>query len=297
MHVAVSGGTGFIGRPLVDALLQQGHQVLLLTRDPRRVPARPGVQAAALFPAPDLGGCDAAVNLAGEPINQRWSAAARRRILVSRVEATSAVAEAARRSGTVKVMVSASATGFYGARGDEALDENSSPGSDFTAQVCSAWEEAARPAAQAGLRLALLRIGVVLHPDGGALQKMLPPFKLGLAGRLGSGRQWMSWVHRDDVVSLVLHALRTDAASGPLNATAPEPVTNADFTTALGRALHRPTFLRAPAAALRLALGEMSTLLLDGQKVFPRRTLETGFHFAYPTLEAALAQLFGQRSP
>ncbi|HYV48125.1 MAG TPA: TIGR01777 family oxidoreductase [Myxococcaceae bacterium] len=295
MHVAVSGGTGFIGRPLVDTLLLQGHQVRLLTRDPRRVAARSGVQAAALFPAPDVGGCDAVVNLAGEPINQRWSAAARRRILDSRVQATSAIAEAARRSGTVKVMVSASATGFYGgARGDEALDEGDSPGNDFTARVCSAWEEAARPAEQAGLRLALLRIGVVLHTDGGALQKMLPPFKLGLAGPLGSGRQWMSWVHRDDVVSLVLHALRTEAASGPLNATAPEPVTNADFTKALGRALHRPTFLRAPAAALRLALGEMSTLLLDGQKVLPRRTLETGFRFAYPTLDAAFAQLFGR---
>lgn len=294
MHVAVSGGTGFIGRPLVDALLRQGHQVRLLTRDPRRVPARSGVQAAALFPAPDLGGCDAAVNLAGEPIDQRWSAAAKRRILDSRVQATSAVVEAARRSGTVKVLVSASATGFYGARGDEALDESSAGGNDFTAQVCSAWEDAARPAEQAGLRLAILRIGVVLHTDGGALHKMLPPFKLGLAGPLGHGRQWMPWVHRDDVVSLALHALQTGAASGPLNATAPEPVTNAEFTKALGRALHRPTFLRAPAAALRLALGEMSTLLLDGQKVFPRRTLETGFRFAYPTLDAAFARLFGK---
>jgi len=280
----------------VDALLQQGHHVRLLTRDPRRVQARSGLQVAALFPAPDLGGCDAAVSLAGEPISQRWSAAAKRRILDSRVQATSAVAEAARRSGTVKVLVSASATGFYGARGDETLDEGSAKGNDFTAQVCSAWEEAARPAEQAGLRLAILRIGVALHPDGGALQKMLPPFKLGLAGPLGSGRQWMPWVHRDDVVSLVLHALQTDAARGPLNASAPELVTNADFTRALGRALHRPTFLRAPAAALRLALGEMSTLLLDGQKVLPRRTLETGFRFAYPTLDAALAQFFGKPS-
>lgn len=294
MHVAVSGGTGFIGRPLVDALLRQGHQVRLLTRDPRRVPARPGLQVAALFPAPDLGGCDAAVNLAGEPIEQRWTTAAKRRILDSRVQATSAVVEAARRAGTVQVLVSASAAGFYGARGDEALDESSAGGSGFTAQVCSAWEDAARPAEQAGLRLAILRIGVALHPDGGALRKMLPPFKLGLAGPMGHGRQWMPWVHRDDVVSLVLHALGTGAASGPLNATAPEPVTNAEFTRALGRALHRPTFLRAPAAALRLALGEMSTLVLDGQKVLPRRTLETGFRFAYPTLDAAFAQLFGK---
>ncbi|HEY8209478.1 MAG TPA: TIGR01777 family oxidoreductase [Myxococcaceae bacterium] len=293
MHVAVSGGTGFIGRPLVDRLLQEGHQVRLLTRDPRRVLPRPGLQAAALLPAPDLAGCDAAVSFAGEPISQRWTAAAKRRILDSRVQATSAVVEAARRSGTVKVLVSASATGFYGgARGDEPLDEGSGPGNDFTAQVCSEWEEAARPAGHAGLRLAILRIGVALHTDGGALAKMLPPFRLGVAGPLGSGRQWMSWVHRDDVVSLALHALQTPAASGVLNATAPEPVTNADFTKALGRAVHRPTFLRAPAAALRLALGEMSTLLLDGQRVLPRRTLETGFQFAYPTLDAAFAQLF-----
>ena len=292
MRIAVSGGTGFIGQPLVERLLGQGHQVLLLTRDPSKVAPRAGVEAAALFPAPDLSGCDAAVNLAGEPINQRWTGAAKRRILDSRVRATSAVAEGARRSGSVKVLVSASATGFYGARGEEILDETSPRGNDFTAQVCSAWEEAARPAADAGLRLAILRIGVALHTAGGALKKMLPPFRLGLAGPLGSGRQWMSWVHRDDVVSLALHALRSPGASGVLNATAPEPATNADFTRALARALHRPAFLRAPGAALRLALGEMSTLLLDGQRVLPRRTLETGFQFAYPTLDAAFAHLF-----
>src|SRR4051812_40553124 len=175
MHVAVSGGTGFIGRPLVDRLLQQGHQVRLLTRDPKRVPPRQGLQVGALFPAPDLAGCDAAVSFAGEPISQRWTAGAKRRILDSRVQATATMVEAARRSGTVKVLVSASAAGFYGgARGDQPLDEGSTPGTDFTSQVCSAWEQAARPAEQAGLRLTILRIGVALHTDGGALQKMLP---------------------------------------------------------------------------------------------------------------------------
>ncbi|HVE87807.1 MAG TPA: TIGR01777 family oxidoreductase, partial [Myxococcales bacterium] len=268
-------------------------------RTPEKVARREGVWAAPFNPsggAADLSGCDAAVSLAGATISQRWTASTKKRIVDSRVQATSAMVEGALRAGTVKVLVSASATGFYGARGDEVLDERSGPGGDFTAHVCSAWEDAARPAEQAGLRLAIIRIGVALHTSGGALQKMLPPFKLGLGGPLGHGRQWMSWVHRDDVVSLLLHALQSPQASGVLNGTAPEPVTNADFTRALGRALHRPAFLRAPATALRLALGEMSTLLLDGQRVVPRRTLETGFHFAYPTLDAAFAHLFARDS-
>jgi len=297
MHVAISGGTGFIGRPLVDRLLQQGHQVLLLSRTPEKVAPRPGLKAAPFLPAPDLSGCDAAVNLAGETISQRWTPAAKRRILDSRVQGTTAMVEGALGSGTVKVLVSASATGFYGARGDEELDETSARGNDFTAQVCSAWEEAARPAEKGGVRLAILRFGVALHTGGGALKKMLTPFRLGVAGPLGKGGQWMSWLHRDDAVSLVLHALQTPGAAGVLNATAPEPVTNAGFTRALGRVLHRPTILRAPSAALRLALGEMSTLLLDGQRVLPRRTLETGFRFAYPTLDAAFAQLFAGVAP
>jgi hypothetical protein len=299
MLVAVSGGTGFIGRPLVDRLLAGGHRVRLLTRSPGSVAPREGVQPVAFDAsagtAPDLSGCEAVIHLAGEAIERRWTESHKRALSESRVNGTRAVVEAARRSGTVRTLISASGVGYYGACGDEELDERSPAGNDFLARLCEAWEAAAVPAREAGLRLVIVRIGIVLHPEGGALKKMLPPFRLGLGGPVGSGRQWMSWVHRDDQVSLLLHALEKTQVEGVLNGSAPRPVTNAELARALGRALNRPAVMRAPAVALRLAFGEMATMVLDGQKVLPRRALESGFTFAYPELEGALAEMLGRK--
>lgn len=294
MNVAVTGGTGFIGARLVARLATEGHQVRVLSRKPER--------GAVFFdalakPAPGLlDGCDAVINLAGEPISQRWTPEHKDRVLRSRVQGTAAIVEAARAAGSVKVLMSASAIGYYGPHGDEKLHENSPPGNDFLAEVCKAWEVAAAPAKSAGIRTVLPRIGVVLHPEGGALKQMLPLFKLGVGGRLGSGKQYMSWIHLDDVISLLLHALKTQVVDGPMNVTAPVPVTNADFTRALGAALHRPALFPAPAFALKLALGEMSSMILEGQRVMPDKALLTGFNFAYPTLESALGNLLGKRA-
>lgn len=301
MHIAVTGATGFIGQALVARLVERGHGVRALVRRPGRLAgARPAVEAVAFdalaAPAPGLvDGCDAVIHLAGEPIARRWSREHKERVRRTRVEGTGAVARAAIAAGTVKALISASGVGYYGPHGSEPLTEDSPPGSDFLAEVCKEWEEATAPAREAGIRAVHLRLGVVLHPGGGALERMLLPFKLGLGGRLGSGEQYMSWIHRDDLVSLLAFALEAESLGGPVNATAPNPVTNAEFARVLGQALHRPALLPVPALALRLALGEMATVLLEGQRVLPSRALAAGFTFAYPRLDAALAHLLGQR--
>ena len=197
----------------------------------------------------------------------------------------------AREAGTVRTFVSASAIGYYGDRGAEPLTEASAPGDDFLARLCREWEEAARPAADGGMRSVILRIGVVLHPEGGALGKMLPLFRAGLGGRFGSGEQYMSWVHRGDVVRLIRFVLENEHVSGPFNATAPEPVTNRAFTRALARSLGRPALLPVPAFALRAAMGEMASTVLGGQRVLPERALKSGFTFEYPALDQALSDL------
>jgi hypothetical protein len=236
--------------------------------------------------------CDAVVHLAGEPIAQRWTAAAKQRIRESRVEATRRlVAQLAKLERAPRVLVAASAIGIYGSRGDEVLTEASAPGSDFLAEICVAWEQAAREAAALGIRVVSVRFGIVLGREGGALARMLPPFRLGVGGRLGSGRQWMSWIHLEDALGLLEFALGRDALAGPLNATAPNPVVNAEFTRRLAAALHRPAFTPAPAFALKLMFGEMAGMLLNGQRVEPRAALAAGYTFRYPELAPALNQL------
>lgn len=278
MHVALLGGSGFIGRHLAPALRARGDDVTIVSlRDVERA-----TEAASE--------CDAIVNLVGEAVDQRWTAEAKRRIEASRVDLPRRFLEAlAQRPRRCTIYVSASAVGYYGTSETETFDEESPPGDDFLARVCVFWEREARRAEALGMRLAIVRTGVVLGSDGGALAKMLPPFRAGVAGRIGSGRQWISWVHVDDVVGVYLMALNGE--SGPLNATAPNPVTNATLTKTLGEALHRPTKLAVPTIALRMMLGEGADMLLTGQRVLPRRTQERGYRFTFTELTAALANL------
>lgn len=298
MKAVVTGGTGLVGR----ALLAKLPDAVVLSRDPAAAAGALGgarVQrwAPAEEPAPAsaLEGVDVVYNLAGEPIGEgRWTADKKRRIRESRVIGTrNLVAGIAAVERRPSVLVSGSAIGVYGDRGDEVLDEGAAPGNGFLAEVCLAWEEEARAAEALGVRVVHVRLGIVLARAGGALAKMLGPFRMGAGGRIGGGAQWMSWIHLDDVVGLLLHAGRT-ALHGPLNVVAPEPATNADFTRALGHALHRPTLLPVPRAALRIAFGEMSELLLDSQRVVPKAALASGYAFRHPALASALADLVGR---
>ena len=288
MRVLLTGGTGFIGGAVARALRGASHDVTIVSRQPGYVPAKAiswdGVRAA-------MHETDAVVNLAGEGIaDGRWTAARRHEIVASRVDATrpivGAIAESPARP---KVLVNASAIGFYGAHGDEILDETAPPGEGFLADVCRTWETEAFRAQALDVRVAALRIGIVLGPNGGALAKMLTPFRAAVGGRLGSGKQWMSWIHRDDVVGLVLAALDGPAYAGPVNATAPTSVRNRDFTAALAAAVHRPAVVRVPGLALRLVLCEMADMLLTGQRVVPAVATEAGYAFKYPELGPAIA--------
>lgn len=292
MHILVTGGTGFIGSALCPALLADGHTLTLLTRHPERVARRYGAGVTAIARLAELPPVpvEAVVNLAGEGIADRpWTAARKQVLFDSRVVLTCDLVQAlAARRDVPRVMVSGSAVGWYGDQGDTVLTEASRPHPEFTHELCDAWERAARGAATLGTRLCLLRIGVVLGKDGGMLKRLLPAFRMGLGGRIGSGRQWLSWIAREDLVALIRRLLADDTLSGVFNATAPVPVTNADFTRALAAALHRPALVPVPALALRLSLGEMSGLLLGGQRVLPARLEATGFAFAAPTLEACL---------
>jgi uncharacterized protein (TIGR01777 family) len=292
MRVLVTGGTGLVGKPACDALRAAGHSVTIVSREPGRVPARAvgwdGLRSV-------MSETDAIVNLAGAPIaGGRWTDARKAEIRRSRVEGTRALVDAiAAADPRPTVLVSASAIGYYGDRGDEPLDETARPGTGFLARVCIEWEAEARRAETFGLRVVLARFGIVLAPDGGALSAMLLPFRAGLGGTLGSGRQWMSWVHRDDVVGLLRDAVAKDAYAGPVNATSPNPVTNKDFTKALGRALHRPAILPVPGFGLRLVLGEMASMLLSSQRVLPAVARGVGYEWRQPELPAALETCVG----
>lgn len=297
MRIVVAGGSGFIGGQLVRALLEKGVRVTVLTRGGRGVP--PGAESAVwdgrgAGPWEEaLSSCDAVVNLSGTGVADRPWTAARRRILVdSRVESTRALVEAmsraAKRPG---VFVNASAVGFYGEGGERELTEDSPRGSGFLADLCANWEAEAARAEDLGVRTVSLRIGVVLGRGGGALSRMLLPFKLGLGGRLGDGRQFMPWIHAADAVGLVMAALENSSYRGAVNAVAPGAATNAEFTAALGRALGRPTIFPVPAFALRLALGEMSGLLLGSQKVRPAAAEKAGYRFLFPDLDGALKDI------
>jgi uncharacterized protein (TIGR01777 family) len=305
MRVFVTGGTGLVGRRSVRALRGRGDEPVVLSRrattareqfgEGVRVVEGDPMQAGAWMDAvPD---CDAVIHLAGENVfGRRWNAAVKQLLVDSRVQSTRHVAAALARKplradGRPRVLVNASAIGYYGPHGDEELDENSPAGDDFLARLCADWEREAAAAERAGARSAMVRIGVVLDREGGALAKLLTPFKLFAGGPVGGGRQWMSWIHHEDMTGLLLLALDRDEARGPLNGTAPNPVTNRDFSKALGRALQRPSFFPTPGLFLRLGLGEVAEVVLTGQRVLPRRPLALGYSFRYPTVDAALQQI------
>jgi uncharacterized protein len=296
VKVVVSGASGLIGSALVPTLLEQGHEVLRLVR---REPASTGEvrwdPAAGELDPRELDGVDAIVNLSGENIGQRWTASRKREIVASRVRATDLLARtAAALDPPAAVLVCAGGAGIYGDRGDEIVTEESALGEGFEADVVRAWEAAAEPAREAGIRVVNFRQGMVLGKDGGALQRMLLPFKLGIGGRVGDGRQWWTWVARDDVSAAYAFVLGTDIA-GAVNLCAPNPVTCTQFTDALGKALHRPTILPAPAFAIRALYGEMGdNVLLRGRRALPARLLDAGFEFSLPTIDAALARELGR---
>jgi uncharacterized protein (TIGR01777 family) len=295
MRIVVTGGTGFLGRALVERL-QSEHEVIILTRRPRtagEVPWSPGT-ADGRWTA-TVHTAHAVINLAGAPIAEgRWTAARKTAIRDSRIAATRAIVRAIGAAPQPPILVNASAVGIYGDRGDEPLTEQSSPGSDFLASVCKAWEAEALAAADR-TRVVVLRTGLVLAKDGGALAPLARPFRWFVGGRMGSGRQYWSWIHRDDWVELVRWAVITAGVAGPLNLTAPEPVTNAEFARALGLALHRPALVPAPAVALRMLLGEMADgMILGGQRVLPAKAQSLGYAFRYPTLGAALSAIYGR---
>ncbi|WP_171171799.1 TIGR01777 family oxidoreductase [Streptomyces sp. I05A-00742] len=291
MRIAITGSTGLIGTALVRSLEADGHRV---TRFVRRAPRSEGEAEwdprRQWVDARGLAGCEAVVHLAGAGVgDHRWTEAYKKEIRDSRVLGTAAVAEAVASLDTPpRVLVSASAIGVYGDAGDRALDEDSPPGRGFLAGVCQEWEEAAAPAAEAGVRTVLTRTGLVVSRDGGAWGRLFPLFRLGLGGRLGDGRQYWSFIALQDHIAALRHLLDTPGLSGPVNLTAPHPVTNREVTRTMGRVLRRPVLLPAPAPALRLALGEFASEVLASQRVLPRRLLDSGFRFAFPDAESAV---------
>jgi len=297
MHILVSGSSGLIGSALIPALAAEGHRATRLVRSmpvSRREDRILWDPTASILDGPSLEGFDAVVHLAGENIaGGRWTIERKARIRDSRVNGTRLLAERlAELKQPPKVLISISAVGYYGDRGNETLTEASPPGSNFLAGVCREWEAATEPAAQRGIRVAVLRCGVVLSPAGGALAKMLFPFRMGVGGIVGSGKQYFSWICIDDVVRVILHALSADSLRGPINTVAPKPVTNAEFTRALGQALGRPTIVPMPAFAARMAFGEMADeLLLASARAAPVKLLASGFVFRHAEIESALNHL------
>lgn len=306
MRVFITGGTGLIGTRIIKHLQGRGDHVVLLSRRADAVrdkfggctivagdPTAPGPWQDAV---PD---CDGVIHLAGRNLfDRRWSAEFKQELIDTRVKGTEQVVAALQRKptradGSAKVLVNASAIGYYGPHGDEELTEESAAGNDFLASLCIQWEKAAQGVEASGVRLAIVRIGVVLDKEGGALAKLLLPFKLGAGGPVGNGKQWMSWIHHADLVGLFVHAFDQSAARGPLNGTAPNPVTNRDFGKALGRALHRPAFMPTPAFALRLMLGEVADVVTTGQRVLPKRSLASGYSYKFLTLDGALRDIIG----
>ena len=299
----LSGASGMLGSALRDAFAARRLETLQLVRRAPRAPSEVewNPAAAAAIPNPEpLEGITAAIHLSGSNLAaHRWTAAYKREMIASRVDSTRMLARLlAGLRRPPRTLLVASATGIFGDRGDEILDESSATGTGFLAQLCQDWEAAARPAVEAGIRVAHLRFGVVLGPGTGALARMVPIFRLGLGGRLGNGRQWMSWIGLADLVAAILFILENPALAGPVNLTAPNPVTNAEFTSALGSALHRPAILPAPAFALRLVLGPMAReALLASARVQPARLIEAGFRFSQPIVEEALAAALAQPRP
>jgi uncharacterized protein (TIGR01777 family) len=300
MRVIITGGTGLIGRALATSLAADGHEVILLSRRPGRVSGLPaGVRAEGWDGRTAAGwgsladGAQAIVNLAGENLGAaRWTAERKRRIRDSRLDAGRAVVEAVQAASQMpRVVVQSSGVNYYGPQGDQELAEEAPPGNDFLAQLCVEWEASTAPVEAMGVRRTVIRSGVVFHASEGALPRLLLPFKLFVGGPLGSGRQALSWVHITDEVAAIRFLIEKEEAAGVFNLTAPYPLTNAEFGRAVGRVLGRPAWMPVPAFALRLALGEMATVVLDGQRVVPRRLLGMGFAFRFPEAEAALRDL------
>ena len=303
MNIIVTGSTGLVGTRLVRALISDGHSITRLVRGDAQAFRAPGSAAvrwdpaAGTIDAKPLEGHDAAVHLAGENIAAgRWTDEQKARIRDSRVKGTRLLAETlAKLDAPPQTLVAASAIGFYGDRGDELMTEESASGEGFLSEVCREWETAASPASRAGMRVVHLRIGVVLSAEGGALAKMLTPFKLGVGGKIGSGEQYMSWIDLDDVVGAIMHALKNEEVRGAVNTVAPRAVTNSEFTKTLGSVLSRPTLFSVPAFAARLAFGEMAdALLLSSTRVAPQRLEATGYQYKYPELEGALRHAIGE---
>ena len=298
MKVAISGASGLIGTALRSSLTSDGHEVIALTRRASFSPLETITWDLdqGRFDASALEGVDAVVHLAGEPVAKRWNQARKNAIRQSRVRGTKLLVEGLKSlKNPPKLLVSASAVGFYGDGGDTELDESAPPGEGFLSDVCHEWEKATMEALGLGIRAVCMRTGIVLSTQGGALGQMLLPFKLGLGGPLGSGKQWMPWIHIDDIVGAFRYVMANDDLVGAVNGTSPNPATNADFTKALGRALHRPAVLPVPAFGLKLLFGEMAQILLEGQRALPKKLLFTGYEFKYPDLSSALEDVIGQR--
>jgi len=302
MNILIAGGTGLIGCALIKTLSDERHDVTVLSRNERAANEKLG-SAVRMLPwdggfvgawASAINTADAVINLAGESIGERkWTKTRKEQILQSRVNATRAIVDAILKAEKKpSVLINASAVGFYGNVPAGDVDESHAPGNDFLAEVCKVWELEARRIENAGVRLVLLRTGIVLARNGGALEKMVTPFKFFIGGPLGMGAQWMPWIHLDDHAGIVKFALNNDRISGPINLSSPSPVMMKEFARALGRALHRPSFFGVPSFALKMLLGEMSSLVLEGQRAVPNKILSTGYQFQFPKLDGALRNIF-----
>jgi len=306
MKIAITGATGFVGSRLVEKLTDQKHQIVILTRNPEKAKRifsetkYPNLEIVAykLTESGDwqqkISGCDAVVNLAGEPISERWTPEHKKAILESRQMGTQKVVEAISNANPKPgVLINASAIGYYGTSETAIFDENSPSGNDFLAQVCQVWEAEAKKVKEVGVRLVILRLGIVLG-KGGALAKMIPPFQLFAGGPIGSGRQWFSWIHREDLVNLIMEALKRPDMEGTYNATAPNPVRMTQLCKTLGEVIHRPSWLPVPDFALEILLGEAEKVVLEGQQVLPLATEAIGFQYQYPQLKPALQNIIAQ---
>jgi uncharacterized protein (TIGR01777 family) len=296
MNIGITGASGFIGSAISQEAAKRGYGVIGFSRHPERnIDGCQQMRGLNAETKTDLSGCDAIIHLAGENVFGLWTAEKKKRILQSRQEGTRRLVDAIRESPHPPgVLVCASAIGFYGDTGEQETNETAAPGTGFLAEVTQAWEHEAQRAAESAVRVVLLRIAVVLGENGGALSLMAPIFKMGLGGKIGDGKQWRSWIHRKDLCDLALFAVENSSVAGPLNASAPEPVRNAHFTQALGRALNRPAIFTVPGFLLKGALGEFSRELLDSKRIVPSRPISFGYQFHYPILDQALKQLFGK---
>jgi uncharacterized protein (TIGR01777 family) len=303
MKIAITGATGFVGSRLIEKLRDRGHQILVLTRNSAKAKkvfpnsAFPNLETIEYNPKESgdwqqaISGCDAVINLAGEPISERWTPQHKIEIMESRQLGTRKIVEAIKQAESKpEVLINSSAIGYYGTSETATFDESSASGNDFLAQVCQQWEAEAEKVKEAGVRLVIIRTGIVLG-DGGALAKMIGPFKMFAGGPIGSGRQWFSWIHREDLVNLIIEALKREDLEGVYNGTAPNPVKMAQFCQTLGEVMHRPSWLPVPEFALELLLGDGAKVVLEGQQVLPKKTQSAGFQYQYPTLKSALTEI------